>query len=54
MVRDGRVYGPERDATLEAHDELLFIAPPEAEAELEQVLAPLEHDENSTGRPTGH
>jgi trk system potassium uptake protein TrkA len=54
MVRDGRVYGPERDATLEAHDELLFIAPPEAEAELEQVLAPLEHDENSAGRPTGH
>jgi trk system potassium uptake protein TrkA len=55
MVRDGRVYGPERDATLEAHDELLFIAPPEAEEELEHVLAPLEHDDNSTtGRPTGH
>jgi trk system potassium uptake protein TrkA len=44
MVRDGRVHGPERDATLEAGDELLFIAPPEAEEDLEHLLAPLEHD----------
>jgi trk system potassium uptake protein TrkA len=44
MVRDGRVHGPERDATLEAGDELLFIAPPEAEEDLEHLLAPLEHN----------
>jgi trk system potassium uptake protein len=44
MLRDGRVHSPERDATLEAGDELLFIAPPEAEEHLEQLLAPLEHE----------
>ncbi len=47
MVRDGRVYAPDRDATLEAHDELLFVAPSEAEDELEQLLAPLEHDQDA-------
>lgn len=43
VLRDGHVHTPDRDATLESHDELLFVASAEAEAELERLLAPTEH-----------
>lgn len=39
IVRDGVPRAPERDAALEAADELLFVSSPEAEASLRQMLA---------------
>jgi trk system potassium uptake protein len=45
LLREGHVHRPDPDATLEARDELLFVAMASAEADLEQLLAPLEHTE---------
>ncbi|MGC3956186.1 MAG: TrkA family potassium uptake protein [Propionicimonas sp.] len=40
VIRDGSARPPERDAALEADDELLFLADPGNEAELAQYLSP--------------
>ena len=40
LIRDGRGLVPDREVVLEAADELLFLAPPEAEAELGKYLSP--------------
>lgn len=40
IIRDGAARAPERDAALEADDELLFLAPTESEPELAQYLMP--------------
>jgi trk system potassium uptake protein len=43
VLREGHVHRPDPDATIEAHDELLFVATASAEADLEALLAPVEH-----------
>jgi trk system potassium uptake protein len=40
ILRDGMVYTPDAEQPVEVGDELLFVAAPEAEAELEQLLNP--------------
>src|SRR5688572_965263 len=40
ILRDGMTYTPEKDQPLEAGDELLFVAAPEAEPELAALLNP--------------
>ena len=40
IIRDARVITPTPDDTLEAGDELMFVAAPEQEAALQKVLAP--------------
>jgi trk system potassium uptake protein len=40
IMRDGRVIVPTKDDPLENGDELLFVAAPEAEAELQEIVAP--------------
>ena len=40
VLRDGHVHAPDPQATLEAHDELLFVATSEAETDLAELLAP--------------
>jgi len=40
ILRDGLVYTPEGEQPLEVGDELLFVAAPEAEPELEHLLNP--------------
>jgi trk system potassium uptake protein TrkA len=40
IIRDGAARAPERDAALEADDELLFVADPAYEHELAQYLVP--------------
>ena len=40
LLRDGMVYPPTAEQPLEAGDELLFIASPEAEPELGRLLNP--------------
>lgn len=40
IVRDGRVLAPTPETPLEGHDELLFVAIPEREKELQELLAP--------------
>jgi trk system potassium uptake protein TrkA len=40
IVRNGRVLTPTPDTPLEGHDELLFVALPEREKELQELLAP--------------
>ncbi len=40
VLRDGHVHQPDPDATLEVHDELLFVATPETEEDLADMLAP--------------
>lgn len=40
IIRDGRVIVPTADDPLESGDELLFVASPEAESELQRLLAP--------------
>ena len=40
VLRDGQVYSPSSDQPLEAGDELLFVASPEAEPELTSLLNP--------------
>ncbi|HSS67615.1 MAG TPA: TrkA family potassium uptake protein [Nocardioidaceae bacterium] len=43
VLREGHVHRPDPDGTIEAHDELLFVATAAAEADLESLLAPVEH-----------
>jgi trk system potassium uptake protein TrkA len=40
ILRDGMVYTPDAEQPIEVGDELLFVAAPEAEPELEQLLNP--------------
>lgn len=40
IIRDGAARAPERDAALEADDELLFLAPPSCEVPLARYLMP--------------
>ncbi len=40
IIRDAHVLTPSVDLCLEAHDELLFVAAPEREAELQEILSP--------------
>ncbi len=40
VLRDGRVQAPDVDATLEGHDELLFVTTPDTEGDLASLLAP--------------
>lgn len=40
VIRDGAARAPERDAALEAYDELLFLADPVDEADLARYLVP--------------
>ena len=40
IIRDDRPIAPSRDDAVEAHDELLFITPPESENSLEEMLSP--------------
>jgi trk system potassium uptake protein TrkA len=42
VLRESHVHRPDPEATLEAHDELLFVTTQETEQELEQMLSP--HD----------
>jgi trk system potassium uptake protein TrkA len=44
VLREGHVHRPDPDATIEAHDELLLVATASAEADLETLLAPTEHE----------
>lgn len=46
IIRDGRAQAPDREATFESGDELLFITDPDHEQELANVLTP--------GTTTGH
>jgi trk system potassium uptake protein len=43
IIREHRPIAPTPDDTVEAGDELMFIAVPEAEERLEQMLAPVQH-----------
>ena len=43
LLREGHVHRPDPDATLEAHDELLFVANAAVEADLERLLSPATH-----------
>src|SRR5919199_2772404 len=40
ILRDGMVYSPEAEQPLESGDELLFVAAPESEPQLEDLLNP--------------
>lgn len=44
LLREGHVHQPEPDATLEAKDELLFVATTAAEPDLANLLAPEDDD----------
>ncbi len=43
ILRDGLVYTPTPEQPIESGDELLFVAAADAEAELQSLLAPAEH-----------
>jgi trk system potassium uptake protein TrkA len=43
ILRDGQVYPPTAEQPLEIGDELLFVASPEAESEIENLLSPTSH-----------
>jgi trk system potassium uptake protein TrkA len=43
ILRDGQVYVPSGEQPVEVGDELLFVASPEAEPELERLLSPGTH-----------
>ena len=47
VLRDGRVLTPDANRSLEAGDELLFVAAAEHESEIEQLLSP--HTHSRTG-----
>ncbi|HEY8454969.1 MAG TPA: TrkA family potassium uptake protein [Actinopolymorphaceae bacterium] len=52
IVRSGRVLVPTGETPLEGHDELVFVAVPEREKELQELLAPhagLHHSEDRQG-----
>ena len=40
VIRDGRAQAPDREGSLEAGDELLFVTDPEHEQALADVLTP--------------
>ena len=44
IVRNGKVLVPTDDTTLEAHDELLFVAQAEHENDLQNLLSPHAHE----------
>jgi trk system potassium uptake protein TrkA len=44
ILRDGQVYTPGQEQPIEAGDELLFVSSPEADSELQHMLAPVQHD----------
>ena len=44
IIRDGQVYPPGQEQPIEAHDELLFVSSPEADSELQHMLAPAQHE----------
>jgi trk system potassium uptake protein TrkA len=43
ILRDGQVYVPSPEQPIEIGDELLFVASPESEAEIENLLSPTSH-----------
>ena len=43
ILRDGQVYTPTAEQPIESGDELLFVAAADSEAELQTLLAPIEH-----------
>jgi trk system potassium uptake protein len=43
ILRDGQVYTPTAEQPIETGDELLFVAAADSEAELQSLLAPVEH-----------
>ncbi|HEX6248060.1 MAG TPA: TrkA family potassium uptake protein [Nocardioidaceae bacterium] len=43
ILRDGQVYTPSAEQPIESGDELLFVAAADSEAELQSLLAPVEH-----------
>jgi len=43
ILRDGQVYTPDAEQPVESGDELLFVASPESEADLERLLSPHSH-----------
>jgi trk system potassium uptake protein TrkA len=43
ILRDGQVYTPTAEQPIESGDELLFVAAADSEAELQTLLAPVEH-----------
>ncbi|MEJ7691103.1 MAG: TrkA family potassium uptake protein [Nocardioidaceae bacterium] len=43
VLREGHVHAPTPDATIEAHDELLFVSTTAAEPDIERLLAPSAH-----------
>ncbi|HEX5772636.1 MAG TPA: TrkA C-terminal domain-containing protein, partial [Nocardioidaceae bacterium] len=43
ILRDGLVYTPTPEQPIESGDELLLVAAADAEAELQSLLAPAEH-----------
>ncbi len=52
LLREGHIHRPDPDATLEAHDELLFVAHASAEPDLEMLLAPSAHHPKENGSPS--
>ena len=46
ILRSNGIQVPEHDRSLEAADELLFVAPEDAEEALQHLLAPVEHQED--------
>jgi trk system potassium uptake protein TrkA len=49
LLREGHVHTPDPDATLEALDELLFVATADAEPDLENLLSPNAHHAETEG-----
>jgi trk system potassium uptake protein len=43
ILRDAQVYTPGPEQPIESGDELLFVSSPEADAELQRMLAPTQH-----------
>jgi trk system potassium uptake protein len=43
ILRDGQVYTPGQEQPIESGDELLFVSSEEADTEIQQLLAPAEH-----------
>jgi trk system potassium uptake protein TrkA len=52
IIRDGHARSPDRDGTLEARDELLFITAQDYERELADMLAPRDSTIQVTTTPT--
>jgi trk system potassium uptake protein len=43
ILRDGQVYTPGQEQPIESGDELLFVSSEEADTEIQELLAPAEH-----------